>query len=428
MPGPLTGIRVLDFTQIIAGPLGAQHLADMGADVVKIEPLEGEPWRLTGQFLPGESKAYHVLNRGKRSLALNLAHPDAKETIRRLVETMDVVVINYRPDVAKRLGIDYDTLREVKPDLVYVDSTAFGRHGPWANKPGYDIVAQAVAGVLSSAARFDEHGTPVLMMGGLPVLDLTTGYAIAMAALAALYHRALTGHGQLVETSLLQTGLVLQHSKFSALPIADANTREAFRRELTESRAEGEGYTAIVQRKRAEYEAGQVANIYYRVYLTSDGAIAVGALSPALRQKFRDALGIEYDPRDHDPEYNAASKEALAFGLTLRDETEAKFASRTTAEWSDYLDNAGVPAGELTFTEELSDHEQVLANDYTVELEHEVLGGGEIQPAPAFHMHLTPMKPTKSSPPLGFHGDEILREVGFDDEAIARLREGRAIL
>jgi len=428
MSGPLTGIRVLDFTQIIAGPMGAQHLADMGADVIKIEPLEGEPWRLTSQFMPGESKAYHVLNRGKRSLALDLGHPDASETVKRLVATIDIVVINYRPDVAKRLGIDYETLRAVKPDLIYVDSTAFGRHGPWANKPGYDIVAQAVAGVLSSAARFDEHGTPVLMMGGLPILDLTTGYAIGMAALAALYYRARTGEGQLVETSLLQTGLTLQATKFSVLPAADVTTRDPFLRELATSRENQEGYTPIVERKRKQYEAGQVANIYYRVYLTKDGAIAVGNLSPALRKKFRDAMGIENDPRDDDPNYDASSPEAEAFGLQLRDEVEAKFREQTTAYWSTYLDESGVPAGELTFTEELVEHEQIRANNYAVEVEHELLGGGELQPAPAFQMHGTPLKPTRSSPPLGFHADEVLREVGYSDQEIATLRESSAIL
>ncbi|MCK9485468.1 MAG: CoA transferase [Dehalococcoidia bacterium] len=428
MSGPLTGVRVLDFTQVIAGPMGAQHLADMGADVVKVEPLAGEPWRLTAQFMPGESKAYHVLNRGKRSLALDLQHPAARETVRRLVKTMDVVVINYRPDVAARLGIDYETLSAVKPDLIYVDSTAFGRNGPWANKPGYDIVAQAVSGVLSAAARFDEHGTPVLMMGGLPVLDLATGYAIGMATVAALYHRALTGEGQLVETSLLQTGLILQHGRFSSLPAADVTGRTRYLEDLQRSRENGEGYQAFVQRQRAQYEAGQVANIYYRVYYTSDGAIAVGNLSPGLRKKFREAMGIEYDPRDDDPNYDAASPEALEFGLRLRDEVEAKFREHPSAYWSDYLDAQGIPNGELTFTEELLEHEQVRANNYFVELEHELLGGGEFQPAPPFQMQKTPLRPTKSSPPLGAHADEVLAEVGFTVEEVETLRQDGAIL
>lgn len=428
MAGPLEGIRVLDFTQVIAGPLGAQHLADMGADVVKVEPLEGEPWRLTGQFLPGESKAYHVLNRGKRSLALDLQHPSARDTVHRLVRTMDIVVINYRPDVAQRLRIDYESLRAVKPDIIYVDSTAFGRNGPWAMKPGYDIVAQAVGGLLSNAARFDDHGTPVLMMGGLPVLDLTTGFAIAMAALAALYHRTLTGEGQLVETSLLQTSLILQHTKFSSLPAADVLARTPYLEQLAESRAKGEGYRPFVERQRQKYEAGQVANIYYRVYYTKDGAIAVGNLSPILRKKFRDAMGIEYDPRDDDPDYNAASPEAQAVGLQLRDQVEARFREETTAYWSDYLDSKGIPNGELTFTEELLDHDQVRANGYFVELEHELLGGGEYQPAPPFQMEKTPLRPTKSSPPLGAHADTILAEAGLTPAEIETLRKAGAIL
>ena len=277
MSGPLHGVRVLEFTQIIAGPLGGQHLADMGADVIKVEPPQGEPWRATSQFLPGESKPFHVLNRGKRSLTLDLRNPHAQEVIHRLIGTIDVVVINYRPDVAARMGLDYETLSGLKPDLVYVDSTSFGRRGPWAMKGGYDIVAQAVAGVLSSAARFDAHGTPVLMMGGLPVLDLATGYAIGMAALAGLYHRAVSGEGQFFETSLLQSGLILQHGKFSSLPPADVTTRTRFLAELEEARATGLGYRDIVERKREEYEAGQVANVYYRVYYTADGAIAVGS-------------------------------------------------------------------------------------------------------------------------------------------------------
>ncbi|MCA9847298.1 MAG: CoA transferase [Dehalococcoidia bacterium] len=423
MSGPLHGVRVLEFTQIIAGPLGGQHLADMGADVIKVEPPQGEPWRATSQFLPGESKPFHVLNRGKRSLTLDLRNPHAQEVIHRLIGTIDVVVINYRPDVAARMGLDYETLSGLKPDLVYVDSTSFGRRGPWAMKGGYDIVAQAVAGVLSSAARFDAHGTPVLMMGGLPVLDLATGYAIGMAALAGLYHRAVSGEGQFIETSLLQTGLILQHGKFSSLPPADVTTRTRFLAELEEARATGLGYRDIVERKREEYEAGQVANVYYRVYYTADGAIAVGSLSGQLRERFRQAMGIEYDPRDHDPNYVADSAEAREFGLQLRDRLEAAFLEHPSAYWSEYLDAAGVPNGELTYTEELLEHEQVVANDYRVALTHEVLGEGEVQAPPAFQMQRTRLEPTKSSPPLGFHNREVLDELGVSDDEYAAWQE-----
>ena len=138
--GPLDGIRVLEFTQIIAGPFGCMMLADIGAEVIKVEPPGGEPWRLFNQFMPAESKTFQGLNRGKRSLVLKLDDPRAQRIVHDLIPSVDVVVINYRPDVAARLGIDYETLSQLRPDLIYIDNTAFGCKGPWAHRPGYDIV------------------------------------------------------------------------------------------------------------------------------------------------------------------------------------------------------------------------------------------------------------------------------------------------
>ena len=158
--GPLDGVRVLEFTQIIAGPLSCQLLADLGADVVKIEPPHGEPWRLNAQFVPLESKTFQGLNRGKRSLAIDLGHPDARDVIYKLIPEIDVVVINYRPDVPEKLGIDYETLRSIRPDLIYADNTAFGREGPWANRPGYDIVVQAASGLMAGLSKLDDRGNP----------------------------------------------------------------------------------------------------------------------------------------------------------------------------------------------------------------------------------------------------------------------------
>ena len=176
MTGPLDGIRVLEFTQIIAGPLGCMLLADLGAEVIKVEPPQGEPWRLQGQFIPLESKTFQSLNRGKRSLSLDVSRPEAQAAIHRLVQDMDVVVINYRPDVAARLSIDYDTLRAIKPNLIYLDNTAFGREGPWADRPGYDIVVQAASGLTAAVGKTDDKGTPIV---GPAVADATTGYAVA---------------------------------------------------------------------------------------------------------------------------------------------------------------------------------------------------------------------------------------------------------
>jgi crotonobetainyl-CoA:carnitine CoA-transferase CaiB-like acyl-CoA transferase len=209
MPGPLEGVRILEFTQIIAGPLGCMLLADMGAEVIKVEPIEGEPWRLTQQFMPLESKTFQSLNRGKQSLSLNLQKPEAQEAIHRLIPSVDVVVSNYRPDVPARLHIDYETLSKIKPDLIYLDSTAFGRKGPWANKGGYDIVVQGASGLTASGGRFDDNGNPILP-GPVATADYATGYSIAWGVCAALFYRERTGKGQLVETSLLANALQFQ--------------------------------------------------------------------------------------------------------------------------------------------------------------------------------------------------------------------------
>jgi crotonobetainyl-CoA:carnitine CoA-transferase CaiB-like acyl-CoA transferase len=424
--GPLEGVRVLEFTQIIAGPFGCQHIADMGADVVKVEPPIGEPWRLYAQFVPLESKTYQALNRGKRSLAIDLASTDGQHVIHRMVERMDVVVINYRPDVAARLHIDYDTLRAIRPDLIYVDSTAFGRRGPWANKPGYDIVAQGVSGLTASGARFDERGVPMLPSIGVPTADITTGYAIAMGVCAALFYRSQTGKGQLVQTSLLANSLASQGGSFMSLPPADGGLRTPFLAFLDDAHTRGAGYTEIVERRRALQQGRMSGNIYYRNYLTKDGAIAVGCLSASLRSKMRAALGIEGDPRDDDPHYDPTAPDTIAWGEALIERVETMFLERTSGEWVAHLEAAGVPAGEILFTEELDRHEQILANDYVIALDHDITGP-QTMVAPVLQMSESPPRPERASPPLGAHSDEVLREAGIADEEIARLRAAGTI-
>ena len=265
--GPLNGVRVLEFTQIIAGPLSCQLLADLGADVIKIEPPQGEPWRLAQQFIPLESKTYQGLNRGKRSLAIDLAHPESRAVVYRLLEDVDVMVINYRPDVPAKLGIDYESVRAIKPDIIYADNTAFGREGPWATRPGYDIVVQAASGLMAGLAKLDERGNP--KVGGA-YADYTTGYSLALGVSAALYHRAQTGEGQMLETSLLINALHIQGQSMS-LPAADAMTRGKLLADLETREADGVDYAQFVR----DHE--RTPQIYYRAYATKDGAIAIGA-------------------------------------------------------------------------------------------------------------------------------------------------------
>lgn len=419
--GPLNGVRVLEFTQIIAGPFGCQFLADLGAEVIKVEPPQGEPWRLAAQFVPLESKTYQALNRGKRSLAIDLADERAQAAIHALVPTVDAVVINYRPDVPARLNVDYETLSAIKPDLVYVDSTAFGREGPWANKPGYDIVAQGVSGLTAGGGRFDDRGVPMLPSVGVPVADITTGYAIAMGTIAALFHHRATGEGQLVQTSLLANTLQAQSGGFMSLPAADVMLRTPFLEALDEGRATGKSYTEMANLRRAMQQGRQTGNIYYRNYLTSDGAIAIGNLSASLRGKMRDALGIETDPRDDDPAWDPQSEESLAFGAALIERVETAIAANTTDHWVSHFEAAGVPVGEIVFVEELIDHPQIVENDYRVDLDHD-LTGPQMMAAPPLKMSKTPPEAQGASPPLGRDTDAILGEAGLTSEAIAALR------
>jgi formyl-CoA transferase len=421
--GPLVGIKVLEFTQIIAGPAGCQHLADLGADVIKVEPPEGEPWRLSQQFIPLESKTYQSLNRGKRSLAIDLGKPEAQAAIHRLVPTVDVVVINYRPDVAARLHIDYETLSALKPDLIYLDSTAFGRKGPWAQSPGYDIVVQAASGMTAAVGKVDEGGVPLV---GPAVADYTTGYAIALGVVSGLFHKARTGEGQLIETSLMANALTLQGTSFMSLPVADALSRGAFLEELRQARESGTSYAEVITKRRLIQQAANPGNIYYRNYLTADGAIAVGNLSAALRQKMRDALGIEYDPRDMDPEYNPRDRKYIDLAMEMVAKVEAMIRAKPSQHWLDLFAKFGVPSAPFQFVEELDVHPQVVENEYVVELEHE-LAGPQKMAAPPIKMSKSPPKAQGASPVLGKHTDEVLSAVGYSAEELAALREAGII-
>lgn len=423
--GPLAGLRILELTEIIAGPLGGMLLADMGADVIKVEPPWGEPWRIYGQFAPLESKNFQALNRGKRSITLDLNHEAAREALHRVVRDCDAVLINYRPDVPARLGADYDTLSAIRPDLVYVDCTAFGRRGPWADKPGYDIVVQAAAGLTGGAARFREDGDPE-QGAPLAVADFTTAYAIAWGACAALLHRERTGQGQLVETSLLANALVMQGSSFMSHPVADASLRTPMKEELKSVRARGGGYAEMARARRARWDARRAGNVYYRNFYTQDGAIAVGCLSPTLRQKLRDALDIEYDPLDDDPGYEPTSPGAVEFGRNLIEYVVALLATKPSAHWIELFERHGVPASPIKFIEELDSEPQILENEYVVEVEHD-LSGPQRMAAPPLKLSASPAHVRAASPPLGRDTDSILEGAGYSADEVRALREAGAI-
>ena len=413
MAGPLSGVRILEFSQIIAGPFGCMMLADMGADVIKVEPPGGEPWRVFTQFMPGESKPFQALNRGKRSLVLKLDDPRAQEVVHRLVPTIDVVVINYRPDVAGRLRIDYPTLRALRPDLVYVDNTAFGRAGPWAHRPGYDIVVQAATGLMATDSKLDPSGTPRPMSPA--VADFSTGLAIAWATSTALFHRERTGEGQLVETSLLATALALQGSSVMENPAADRTRRHPARQKRRQMQREGAPFEELMAVARP-----LGAGPFYRAFKTRDGAVAIGALSKGLRGKMRAAVGLTFLGLD-DPSYDPSDPASREKSRAAVREVEATMCKKTSAEWMEIFDREGVPAAPVQFPEDLAEDPQVLANDLLVELEHPV-SGPQTMVAPILKFERSRADVRSASPPLGAHSDDCLREAGYDDDAIAHLR------
>ncbi|MEE8421596.1 MAG: CoA transferase [Dehalococcoidia bacterium] len=419
--GPLDGIRILEFTQIIAGPFACQNLSDMGAEVIKVEPPGGEPWRVAQEFMPTESKWFQSLNRGKKSLVLTLQDERAQKIVHDLIPGIDVVVINYRPDVPVRLGIDYETLSAIRPDLIYIDNTAFGRQGPWSHRPGYDIVVQAVTGLMAGEGKVSAGGAPEQMTSSA-ISDYATGIAIAWAACAALFHRERTGEGQLVEATLLATALALQGSFVMELPVSDAAARTPMMENINKLRSEGASYPDLVA-AHDPFAALRSMNIYYRAFNTKDGALAIGALSRSLRDKVRAALELDVpDQEDAD----ITDPEVIARFMAVVPEVEQLLKTKTNEEWMEIFDREGVPAGPVNFAEDMANDPQVVENGFVVDLEHD-LAGPQRQVAPILKFSKSPLEAQGSSPPLGRDTDDLVRGAGYSDDQIAELREAGVI-
>lgn len=421
MPGPLAGIRILEFTEIIAGPFGGMLLSDMGAHVIKVEPPQGESWRLIAQFIPTESRSFMALNRGKRGITLDLTKPEAQDVVARLMPDTDVVLVNYRPDVSEKLGIDYEKLSGMNPKLIYCDNTAFGRKGPQAHRPGYDLIVQGLTGLMALEGK-EFNGVPV--MNALPSADISTGIMMAWSVSAALFHRERTGKGQKIETTLLGSALTIQTSGFQMIESADLEWKQAVLERLKKAREDGEDYEEQKKARLAIRPLRTVA-MYYRAYRTKDHYVVVGCLSEPLRRKLAGAMGFE-DKRIGNPEYDPTEPDALKYARALVKKVEGMFLKKTTDEWLKLFDEKGVPAGPFNFIEELMNNEQVVANDLQVTVEHS-LAGTVHQAGPAFQMSETPLAVQGPSPALGEHNEEVLSSLGYSADDIEALRESGVI-
>ncbi|MPZ98671.1 MAG: hypothetical protein GEU80_04880 [Dehalococcoidia bacterium] len=420
--GPLRGIRVLEFTQIIAGPVAGIHLSDLGADVVKVEPPRGEDRRNSGAVVPNEGKYFQSLNRGKRSVTIDLGQAAGRDLVKRLLPHFDVVLSNYRFGVAERLGIDYESLRALRPDIICATITGFGDRGPYATRAGSDIATQAYSGMIAAEGKVDEEGAPVWLTA-TPFIDRSTAFAAAMAICAALFERSRTGRGQEVRLSLLQTALELMSNKVMREPVHDVTVRDPLLERMQAARASGVAFRDVIG-LRDETVRLTSHRLYYRGYDTKQGALILGAITLQNRNTIRRVLGI-HDDTDS-PEFDAAAPDADARVEGWRAEIQAKLMARSAEEWEAVFVQEGVPASTVHLAEEMSDDVQVLAEGMMTPLVHPVTGPQRVV-SPLVRMSATPVVAARPAPTLGQHTDEVLRECGLTDDEVAALVEAGVV-
>lgn len=358
MSVPLAGVRVVEYAQYVAGPLCGVLLADLGADVVKVEPPAGDGYRYVMPVAPQLGRYFVPLNRGKRSIVVDLKSDEGRATSERLLATADIVLHNFPRERAERFGLSWDDLRAAHPSLVVGRVTSFGTSGPLADAPAYDLVAQARAGLLTAhASRGD--AVPV-RAGGIPMADLTAGFLLATGVLAALVRARETGEGELVDVSLLAAAMAVQLQDLVWLEgEVEDDVRLADRSHLV---------------ARAEEIAGGVAmNPYYRCFEAEDGFVAVACLNLSQRRAFLDLFGLE-DPTVEAPDVVPVDAAVLAAKRELTTAIERAVAGRGVDEWIGRFEAVSVPCGRVQQRETIGVDPQVVAERLVGEVDQPGLG------------------------------------------------------
>lgn len=389
MAGPLAGIKVVDCSAYVAGPLATMILGDQGAEVVKIEPLEiGDVMRHFGTQRGGISTLFAGCNRSKRSLPLNLREEAGREILFKLVAEADVFVQNFRPGVVERMGIDETVLRKLRPDLIYVSISGFGQEGPWAKKPAVDYVVQGVSGFAWIQAD-RETGEPRFVLQ--TIADKVTALTASQAITAALFHRERTGVGQHVELSMLGSALQFLWP--------DAMAGESLL---------GDG----IDQRPPMSDA-------YRFIQLKDGYVAIGAITPDQMQAVMRAIGR----RELIEDERFATADALIGHLDeFEREIEAAAAELTVARCVADLEREGIPCGAVMSPAEIIVHPQVTTNGLVHEVDHPAMGRMR-QATPPAHFSRSPAFPSRHAPALGENVDEILSELGLSATECSELRE-----
>ncbi len=394
--GPLAGMKVLELAQIMAGPTCGMLLADLGAEVIKVERVPGgdDTRSYSRPSVRGESAAFMMMNRNKRGIALDLKRPAARDALKRMAAKADVLIENYRKGTMDRLGVGYDALRADNPALIYCSISGYGRSGPYADKGGFDLIAQGMSGLM--AITGEPGGTPV--KSGNPVADINAGILGALGVVSAYVHRLKTGAGQLVDTSLFEAGV--QQTYWQAA--------------IFFATGEPPGPSGSAHILSAPYQA----------FRARDGWLNIGGANQANWERVARVLGA---PEWIDDPRFRTNAERMNHLPTLVEAMNARLAARTVAEWIAALEAEGVPCGPINSIAHMLADPQTAARDMVVELEHPRAGRTRALGLP-IKLSATPGRVTRPAPLLGEHTREVLAEFGFGEAEIAALIASGAAL
>lgn len=405
--GALSHIRVLDLSRVLAGPWCAQNLADLGADVIKVERPEagddtrhwGPPFAKDAQGKDTDETAYFIaINRNKQSITVDISQPDGQEIIRKLAAQSDVVIENYKVGQLKKYGLDYDSLKNVKPDLIYCSITGFGQTGPYAYRPGYDFIVQGMGGFMSVTGEADDFPGASPQKAGVAIADIFTGMYASTAILAAVVYRDRTGEGQYIDMALLDTQIAVMANVSSAYLCSDAVPRRW-----------GNASPTIVP---------------YQTLPTSDGWMIVAAGNNG---QFRHFVTVGGEAHLADNPLYSKNPLRVQHRKQLVPLLEEMTRKKTKAEWISLLEEAGVPCGPINNFKEVFENEQVKARGIELQVPHPTAGKMKLVASP-MRLSKTPVEVRMPPPTLGQHTEAILRDrLQLNSEALEQLRQKRII-
>jgi crotonobetainyl-CoA:carnitine CoA-transferase CaiB-like acyl-CoA transferase len=395
MPGPLAGVKVLELAQIMAGPTCGMMLADLGADVIKVERVPGgdDTRAMNRPSVNGESAAFMAMNRNKRGIALNLKLPAAQAALKRMAAQADVVTENYRRGTMEKLGLGYDALRAINPRLIYCSISGYGRSGPYADKGGYDLIAQGMSGLMAITGEAGRAPAKV----GSPVCDINAGVLGALGVVAAYVHRLKTGEGQLVDTSLYEAGIqqtYWQSAMYFATGVAPGPTGSA-----------------------------HILSAPYQAFRAADGWLTIGGANQGNWERLVRVL--EAPELLRDPRF-ANNAERMKHLDALTEVMDAKLRTRKTKDLIAALEAVGVPCGPINSIADMAADPQTAAREMVVELEHPRAGRTRALGLP-IKLSATPGAVTRPAPTFGQHTREVLAEFGFAAAEIDALYAANAV-